>query len=75
LLEAVATAALQSRLRKHEKVEADISCNLLGLLTGQVDSVHIYGTGWQSKAGLTARVLEVITKKLPVSDEHITLLH
>jgi len=75
LLEAVATAALQSRLRLHDKVEADISCNLLGLLAGQVDSVHIYGTGWQSKAGLTARVLEVCNVVLPGSIDHTSLLH
>lgn len=71
LLEAVATAALQSRLREHDKVEADISCNLLGLLAGQVDSVHIYGTGWQSKAGLTARVLEVFLGKAQLDIEAI----
>ncbi|DBB02325.1 hypothetical protein WJX82_005664 [Trebouxia sp. C0006] len=71
LLEAVATAALQSRLRLHDKVEADISCNLLGLLAGQVDSVHIYGTGWQSKAGLTARVLEVFLGKAQLDIEAI----
>ncbi|DBA71652.1 TPA: hypothetical protein ACH3X2_001108 [Trebouxia sp. C0005] len=71
LLEAVATAALQSRLRQHDKVEADISCNLLGLLAGHVDSVHIYGTGWQSKAGLTARVLEVFLGKAQLDIEAI----
>lgn len=59
LLEAVATAALRSRLRRHDQVETEISCNLLGLLAGRVHSVHIYGKGWESRAGLTARILEV----------------
>lgn len=59
LLEAVATAALQSRLRRYNKVETLIDCNLLGLLRGAVQHVEIRGTGWESRAGLTARVLEV----------------
>ena len=59
LLEAVATAALRTRLRRYNKVETSIDCNLLGLLTGAVQHVEIRGTGWESRAGLTARVLEV----------------
>lgn len=59
LLEAVATAALRSRLRRYDKVETSIDCNILGLLTGAVQHVDITGTGWESRAGLTARLLEV----------------
>ena len=59
LLEAVATAALRSRLRRHDSVKTNISSNVLGLLSGKVNSVEIRGTGWESRAGLTARVLEV----------------
>lgn len=59
LLEALTAAALRSRLRQYNRVESEISCNFLGLLAGHVHSVHIYGTAWESRAGLTARVLEV----------------
>ena len=59
LLEALTAAALRSRLRQYDRVESEISCNFLGLLAGHVYSVHIYGTAWESRAGLTARVLEV----------------
>lgn len=60
VLEAVAKAALSSRLRRYDKVETSIDCNFLGLLTGSVQRVDIYGTGWESRAGLTARTLEVM---------------
>ena len=59
LLEAVATAAIRSRLRRYDKVETSIDCNILGLLTGAVQRVDIKGTSWESRAGLTARLLEV----------------
>lgn len=62
LLEAVATAALRSRLRRYDKVETSIDCNILGLLTGAVQRVDIHGTGWESRAGLTARLLDVICR-------------
>lgn len=58
LLETVATTALRYRLKRHDTVETKIQCNFLELLMGAVSGVQIRGTGWESRAGLTARVLE-----------------
>lgn len=58
-LEAVATAALQSRLRSHSLVKSSIECDGWGLLSGRVNSVAIAGRDWISPLGLSARVLEV----------------
>ena len=60
LLEAVSAAALRSRLKRYDTVETSIQCNFLELLNGAVSHVDIQGKGWESKAGLTARLLEVI---------------
>lgn len=58
LLEAVSAAALRSRLKRYDCVETSIQCNFLELLGGAVSHVDIHGKGWESKAGLTARLLE-----------------
>lgn len=59
-LEAVAAAALQSRLRQHSLVRASIDCDGFTLLQGRVRSVAIAGRDWISPLGLSAVILEVI---------------
>lgn len=58
LLETVSAAALRSRLKRYDTIETTIQCSFLELLGGAVSRVDIYGRGWESKAGLTARRLE-----------------
>eukprot|EP00208_Stichococcus_sp_RCC1054_P006938 CAMPEP_0206147730 /NCGR_PEP_ID=MMETSP1473-20131121/34366_1 /ASSEMBLY_ACC=CAM_ASM_001109 /TAXON_ID=1461547 /ORGANISM="Stichococcus sp, Strain RCC1054" /LENGTH=351 /DNA_ID=CAMNT_0053544799 /DNA_START=285 /DNA_END=1340 /DNA_ORIENTATION=- len=58
-LEAVAAAALQSRLRQHSLVRASIDCDGFTLLQGRVRSVAIAGRDWISPLGLSAVILEV----------------
>ncbi len=60
-LEAVAAAALQTRLQRHSLVRARIDCDGFTLLRGRVRSVAIAGRDWISPLGLSAVILEVLT--------------
>ena len=63
-LEAVAAAALQTRLQRHSLVRARIDCDGFTLLRGRVRSVSIAGRDWISPLGLSAVILEVLASVL-----------
>ncbi|KAJ9508642.1 hypothetical protein QJQ45_027925 [Haematococcus lacustris] len=58
IVETVASLALRSRLRACDSIRFHVNANSLGLLQGRVQAVTMVGTGWQSPAGLSARLLQ-----------------
>ncbi|KAG2499178.1 hypothetical protein HYH03_002759 [Edaphochlamys debaryana] len=58
-VEAVASAALRSRLRRHGHVGVSVQASGWDMLAGRVDGAKVEGRLWESPLGLTARVLDV----------------
>ncbi|GIL43393.1 hypothetical protein Vafri_1166 [Volvox africanus] len=58
-VEAIAAAALRTRLRSHAKVAVHVKASSWGILAGRLEGAKVEGRGWESPLGLTARILDV----------------